>query len=144
MISTREAPPRTTSRRLCSTVEKRHVLICPSDLLPERVVYNQAALNPTWSWGFYGMSSYGGNAGRRSVSIAKLTRDGVFYVGSDDIRVGGIADGTSSTLLFGERFHSDAGFDAQSQDLWPGTSPMAKFPDSRIAAARRLPSRLAP
>jgi prepilin-type N-terminal cleavage/methylation domain-containing protein/prepilin-type processing-associated H-X9-DG protein len=103
------------------------ILICPSDLLPERVVYNQAALNPTWSWGFYGMSSYGGNAGRRSVNINKLTRDGVFYVGSDDIRLGGITDGTSSTLLFGERFHSDAGFDAQSQDLWPGTSPMAKW-----------------
>ena len=72
-----------------------------------------------------------------AVEIKSLTRrgcvarssqpDGVFYVGSDDIRVGGITDGTSSTLLFGERFHSDAGFDAQSQDLWPGTSPMAKW-----------------
>ena len=46
------------------------ILLCSSDPLQERVVemtVANAALAPTWSWGFYGMSSYGGNAGKRSV-----------------------------------------------------------------------------
>src|SRR5262249_722014 len=42
------------------------LLICPSDPLPADVVENSAARTPPWSWGFYGMSSYGGNAGTRS------------------------------------------------------------------------------
>ena len=41
-----------------------------------------------WSWGFYGMSSYGGNAGKRSVppgpppDFPGMTRDGIFFIDS--------------------------------------------------------------
>ena len=45
------------------------LLICPSDPLPEDVVENSAWRTPPWSRGFYGMSSYGGNAGTRSVPV---------------------------------------------------------------------------
>ena len=50
------------------------ILLCPSDPLPETVVELTAAVGSPplrWSWGFYGMSSYGGNAGTRSVLPAR-------------------------------------------------------------------------
>src|SRR5262249_8078983 len=43
------------------------ILLCPSDQLPERVVNLTAHNPPPWCLGFYGMSSYGGNAGTASV-----------------------------------------------------------------------------
>src|SRR5262249_42747651 len=64
------------------------ILLCPSDPLPEPVVQFTAAFAsspppaPSWSWGFYGMSSYGGNAGNRSVLSSRMTRDGIFFIDS--------------------------------------------------------------
>jgi len=45
------------------------ILLCPSDRLPEPVWELLPAIYPVppWSCGFYGMTSYGGNAGKRSV-----------------------------------------------------------------------------
>src|SRR5262245_59496374 len=42
------------------------ILLCPSDLLPETVVELTAAVKapPDWCRGFYGIISYGGNAGK--------------------------------------------------------------------------------
>src|SRR5262249_20854165 len=108
------------------------ILVCPSDPLPESVVQFTAAFgsaappSPPCSWGFYGMSSYGGNAGQRSVLSSRMTRDGIFFI---DSRVGlaDITDGTSNTLLFGERFHRDPDYDRQQPDVWPGTSPLASI-----------------
>src|SRR5262249_15784220 len=65
-------------------------LLCPSDSLPRPVVQATAAnsVTPHWSWGFYGMSSYGGSAGKRSVPMGVppafpgITRDGIFFIGS--------------------------------------------------------------
>ncbi len=43
------------------------LLLCPSDRLEDSVSeYKVIATNP-WSWGFYALSSYGGNSGKRSV-----------------------------------------------------------------------------
>src|SRR5262249_30435701 len=42
------------------------ILICPSDPLPELVVDSTAEAIPPWARGFYAMTSYGGNAGRRA------------------------------------------------------------------------------
>src|SRR5262245_26419452 len=59
------------------------ILLCPSDPLPETVVEFTKAVGsspppaPPWSFGFYGMSSYGGNAGTRSVLSSRMTRDGI-------------------------------------------------------------------
>jgi prepilin-type N-terminal cleavage/methylation domain-containing protein/prepilin-type processing-associated H-X9-DG protein len=110
------------------------VLLCPSDPLPRTVVQLTAAnsLTPPWSWGFYGMSSYGGNAGKRSVqagtppAFTGMTRDGVFFIDSC-VRLANITDGTSNTLLFGERYHRDPQYDLQYTIFWNGTSSMAEW-----------------
>jgi len=110
------------------------ILLCPSDPLPEPVVPLTAAnsLAPPWSLGFYGMSSYGGNAGKRSVQAGNpplfpgMTRDGIFYIDSR-VRLTDIKDGASNTLLFGERYHRDPQYDLQHSLFWPGSRSMAQW-----------------
>src|SRR5262245_29026277 len=108
------------------------ILICPSDALPERVVQLSSALTPTWAWGFYGMSSYGGNAGRRSVqtggppNFPLLTRDGIFTFDSNT-RLADLTDGPSNTLLIGERYHHDVEFAVRQPIVWPGSSPLTTW-----------------
>jgi prepilin-type N-terminal cleavage/methylation domain-containing protein/prepilin-type processing-associated H-X9-DG protein len=109
-----------------------NILLCPSDQMPEPVWEQLPGIYPVppWSCGFYGMSSYGGNAGTRSVltggppALPRLSKDGVVFVGS---RVGlkDIIDGSSRTLLFGERYHDDAEYDHQRPAVWPDGPPMA-------------------
>jgi len=109
------------------------ILLCPSDPLPERVVEMtaaNAALSPSWTWGFYGLSSYGGNAGNRSVppgsppDFPGLTRDGIFFLDSS-VSLSQVTDGSSKTLLFGERFHHDPEFDLLRPIVSPGLAHMA-------------------
>jgi prepilin-type processing-associated H-X9-DG protein len=105
-----------------------NLLICPSDVLPEPVweltQFYPVLPIPTWSFGFYGMTSYGGNAGTRSVPTEQLSKDGVFFVGSN-VRVADITDGTSTTLFFGERYHRDAEYERVRPAVWPAAPPMA-------------------
>jgi prepilin-type N-terminal cleavage/methylation domain-containing protein/prepilin-type processing-associated H-X9-DG protein len=85
------------------------VLVCPSDLIP---------LNPRPAGNYvFGITSYGGNGGTQSYPTASL--DGMFYaVGPASspvmtpVRIASVTDGLSNTLLFGERSHMDANFDA--------------------------------
>ncbi len=81
------------------------ILICPSDNLDQTVT--------TYTTGgvtyYFGMNSYGANGGTRSWYISSMTTDGVFYINSR-IKLMGIRDGTSNTLLFGERFHWDPAY----------------------------------
>jgi prepilin-type N-terminal cleavage/methylation domain-containing protein/prepilin-type processing-associated H-X9-DG protein len=103
------------------------ILLCPSDQLPATVQEFAAAFGtgaPHWSWGFYGMSSYGGNAGKRSVHSSRMTRDGIFFIDSR-VRFADITDGTSNTFLFGERYHHDPECDVRQPIVWPGVSPLA-------------------
>jgi prepilin-type processing-associated H-X9-DG protein len=101
------------------------ILLCPTDPLPGPVLESTAAAwprNSPWSFGFYGMSSYGGNAGKRSNPGAppfSLSRDGIFFLDSR-VCLKDITDGSSRTLLFGERFHEDAEFDRRKPELLPG------------------------
>ncbi len=87
---------------------------------------------PPWSHGFYAMSSYGGNAGKRSVqtggapAFPRLSRDGIFFIGSY-IRLADVIDGTSNTILFGERYHHDPEYDRRAPLVWPGSALMGDW-----------------
>src|SRR5262249_42624236 len=109
--------------RNATTAQVIKLLLCPSDPLPEPVAEFTFGTF-TWSFGFYGLSSYGGNAGKRSVRSSRMTRDGIFFIDSS-IRLADITDGTSNTFLFGERVHHDPEFDRRSPDVWPGIYPVA-------------------
>ncbi len=120
--------------RNATTAQVIKILLCPSDSLPARVVEITAkhSVVPPWSWGFYGISSYGGNAGKRSVppgsppAFPGITRDGIFFIDSC-VRLTDVTDGTSNTLLFGERFHRDPEFDRLQPVVLPGIAQMAEL-----------------
>jgi prepilin-type N-terminal cleavage/methylation domain-containing protein/prepilin-type processing-associated H-X9-DG protein len=107
------------------------LLICPSDPLPADVVEHSAARSPSWSWGFYGMSSYGGNAGTQSLpagdppAFPEISRDGIFWIDSC-VRLGDIQDGTINTFLFGERYHRDPEYDRREPIVFPGIAPITQ------------------
>jgi prepilin-type processing-associated H-X9-DG protein len=68
----------------------------------------------------------GNAAGKRSVNpgtspdFLGISRDGIFFLDSS-VCLKDITDGSSKTLLFGERFHQDPEFDRRNPDLRPGT-----------------------
>jgi prepilin-type N-terminal cleavage/methylation domain-containing protein/prepilin-type processing-associated H-X9-DG protein len=105
-------------------------LLCPSDALPNTVVeLTKAAWRPpAWCRGFYGLSSYGGNAGTRSIDTGPapafpgISRDGIFFLATC-VRVANITDGCSNTLLFGERYHRDPQYDVRQPEVDPGVDP---------------------
>jgi prepilin-type processing-associated H-X9-DG protein len=106
------------------------ILLCPSDPLPKRVVQTPPpSLGPVWPRGFYGMSSYGGNVGKRGFPPGPappypgMTGDGIFYIDSC-VRMADITDGSTNTFLFGERFHRDLQYDEQQPSVSPGGAPL--------------------
>jgi prepilin-type N-terminal cleavage/methylation domain-containing protein/prepilin-type processing-associated H-X9-DG protein len=78
------------------------IYICPADNLQSNVT--------TYTTGgktyYFGMNSYGANAGTRSWYIYSATFDGVFQINSSMTMLQ-IRDGTSNTFLVGERYHWD-------------------------------------
>jgi prepilin-type N-terminal cleavage/methylation domain-containing protein/prepilin-type processing-associated H-X9-DG protein len=99
--------------RNATTAQVLPVLLCPSDPLPDLVCF--VAVSPqypeyAYASGFYGLSSYGGNAGKQSWPLANVTRDGIFFQDSR-IRVADVTDGASNTFLYGERSHRDPEYD---------------------------------
>ena len=109
-----------------TTAQILPVLLCPSDSLPEPVVYFSSAgfSHYAYAKGFYGMSSYGGNAGTRSFPLSLVTRDGIF---AEDSHIGlaDVTDGASNTFLFGERSHEDPTFDRMTYTYNPAFYPLA-------------------
>jgi prepilin-type N-terminal cleavage/methylation domain-containing protein/prepilin-type processing-associated H-X9-DG protein len=102
------------------------ILLCPSDPVETVVELPAEAYRaPAWCRGFYGMTSYGGNAGTRSLDTGPppafpgISRDGIFFLESC-VRLADITDGTSNTLLFGERFHRDPEWDSRQRVVQPG------------------------
>lgn len=92
---------------------------CPSDLILE---------NPTHDgdW-YYAVTSYAGNGGSQSYDPSRATLDGLFHTtgpgglpGTDQhpVALRGVTDGTSHTLLFGERRHDDDRFDTFAAVNW--------------------------
>jgi prepilin-type processing-associated H-X9-DG protein len=95
------------------------ILRCPSDSLPETVVELTAAVKapPAWCRGFYGIISYGGNAGKCS-NPPPASQDGIFFI-DRCVRIEDIKDGASNTLLFGERYHFDPEWDVRQPVVSP-------------------------
>lgn len=90
------------------------LFVCPTDSLE---------VNPVNTGGgsAASLTSYVGNGGRRSMFPEAATTDGVFFMtgalaqprpGAKPINLLAIKDGTSNTLLLGERYHSDGNFNS--------------------------------
>lgn len=101
-------------------------LACPSDPIPNNPVQNKSSGN------WYGLTSYGGNGGTRSFypNSPDLKADGIFFeVGPNSrpaknqkpVRMSMITDGSSHTLLFGERNHRDLNYDSFALQGWEQT-----------------------
>jgi prepilin-type N-terminal cleavage/methylation domain-containing protein/prepilin-type processing-associated H-X9-DG protein len=105
------------------------LLLCPADFVPNPVMpCPPPVFVPQWAWGLYALSSYGGNAGRRGFPPGTeppypgMTADGIFYIDSR-VCVTDITDGSSTTFLFGERYHWDPQYGVQQPKVRPGGAP---------------------
>jgi type II secretory pathway pseudopilin PulG len=95
------------------------VLLCPSDLIET---------NPVDVGGrYFGITSYAGNGGSRSFDPDRATVDGIFHTtgpasepqpNQQPVTSGQIRDGTSHTVLFGERSHQDANYESFAGMHW--------------------------
>ncbi|MGL4549772.1 MAG: DUF1559 domain-containing protein, partial [Gemmataceae bacterium] len=115
--------------------------ICPSDRLPSKVV--QLNYNVTgYSTGFFGVTSYLGNAGSYSTYFrdAGIAADGILFMtggvswpvsGQKPVTITGILDGTSNTFLIGERHHNDPLF---NQRMAPPASTFSRYKIEEWAA----------
>jgi prepilin-type processing-associated H-X9-DG protein len=99
------------------------VLVCPSDVIEE----NPVERGGRWQ----ALTSYGGNGGRRSYYTDLATADGVFHTTGpaalpdprqQPVKLSEILDGTTSTLLFGERSHRDLNFETFAQAGWASSA----------------------
>lgn len=84
------------------------ILFCPSDVVSNKIITTFPNFNP--SGDRFALTSYGGCAGTQSYNSTAATNDGMFYLNSDT-GMHSALDGTSSTILFGERFHYDFKYD---------------------------------
>ena len=73
--------------------------ICPSDYVPELTIQ--------YGTYYFGVNSYFGNAGTKAWPVSSASLNGVLYYNSS-VRFRDITDGTSNTLLAGERYSRDA------------------------------------
>jgi prepilin-type N-terminal cleavage/methylation domain-containing protein/prepilin-type processing-associated H-X9-DG protein len=108
------------------TAQVLQVLLCPSDPLPDSIFHfeNPSLPQYAWAYGYYGMTSYGGNAGIRSWQ--NPTTDGIFFQDSG-IRLADVIDGPSNTFLFGERYHRDPDFDRITYASYPSWYPLEAY-----------------
>ncbi len=86
------------------------VFLCPTDNLPPGGISTYTTGGVTY---YFGMNSYGANGGTMSWYYTSMTTDGMFYLNSR-VRIADVLDGTSSTLLLGERYHLDPAYSGMS------------------------------
>jgi prepilin-type N-terminal cleavage/methylation domain-containing protein/prepilin-type processing-associated H-X9-DG protein len=84
------------------------IFICPSDNYLDGYISTYKSGSNTY---YFGMNSYGANGGTRSWYVSNMHNDGVFWINSQ-VRLTDIQDGTSNTMMFGERFHWDPSYQA--------------------------------
>ncbi|MBX3420356.1 MAG: DUF1559 domain-containing protein [Pirellulaceae bacterium] len=125
-IEAGSSPAQRTTKAITASVIP--TLLCPTDPLPSNV----AQLDYTgtgYCLGHFGMSSYVGCAGTYSTYFGDTVMDcnGVFFMTGPNSKpfanqtlltrdakaskISDITDGTSSTIMFGERYHKDDNFD---------------------------------
>jgi prepilin-type N-terminal cleavage/methylation domain-containing protein/prepilin-type processing-associated H-X9-DG protein len=101
------------------TATKLPWFLCPSDRVEKNPVVDAGRT--------YALTSYGGNGGSRSYPPAAATTDGMFHttgpasepkLGQRAVRPRDVTDGTSHTLLFGERNHDDRNFETFVPSGW--------------------------
>jgi prepilin-type N-terminal cleavage/methylation domain-containing protein/prepilin-type processing-associated H-X9-DG protein len=85
--------------------------ICPSDYVPKSVIQYDVY--------YFGVNSYFGNAGTKAWPVANASLNGVLYYNSA-VRIGDITDGTSNTLLAGERYNQDPNVADANLSDWRG------------------------
>jgi prepilin-type processing-associated H-X9-DG protein len=85
--------------------------ICPSDYVPKQVIQ--------YSTYYFGVNSYMGNAGSVAYPWQSASLNGVLYYNSS-IRIQQIKDGTSNTLLVGERYNQDPDMTDTNLSDWRG------------------------
>src|SRR6056297_612913 len=108
--------------------------LCPSDFAQESV-FELNYRRTGYATGFFSLSSYLANGGTHSTYFrdTDMQDDGMFYMTGEDsqpesyqrflkddaaaARFADCVDGTSQTLLFGERFHFDRFFDARLHNV---------------------------
>jgi prepilin-type N-terminal cleavage/methylation domain-containing protein/prepilin-type processing-associated H-X9-DG protein len=123
-------------------------LICPSDLIEENPVETQ--------WGYFGLTSYGGNGGTQSYYPDFATVDGIFHLTGPEslpnkdqqpVKIAAVKDGTSFTLFFGERSHFDPLFDQLNVKqvpplaqvgIWAAIGGKRRIADVTLSAFERI------
>ncbi len=83
-------------------------LTCPSDAMPNPAV-DDVQDAPVFVWA---LTTYCGSAGTISYPNGSQSKDGLFWTNHKGIRIEEISDGSSNTLLFGERYHGDPIYDS--------------------------------
>jgi prepilin-type N-terminal cleavage/methylation domain-containing protein/prepilin-type processing-associated H-X9-DG protein len=74
------------------------VYLCPADYVPQKTIQ--------YTTYYFGVNSYFGNAGSKAWPLSAASFDGVLYYNSR-VRIMDVTDGTSNTLLAGERYSKD-------------------------------------
>jgi prepilin-type N-terminal cleavage/methylation domain-containing protein/prepilin-type processing-associated H-X9-DG protein len=90
------------------------IYVCPSDYVPAKVIQYMIY--------YFGINSYFANAGTKAWPVAAASLNGVLYYNSSTT-FARITDGTSNTLLAGERYSRDLAFpDLPNRRGWAWTN----------------------
>jgi prepilin-type N-terminal cleavage/methylation domain-containing protein/prepilin-type processing-associated H-X9-DG protein len=89
------------------------IFICPSDIVEAQLTYTSGGTTY-----YFGSNSYGGNGGTYDYYPldAGFKTDGVLFYNSK-VKMAGILDGTSNTVLAGERNHWDPNWNGQASSI---------------------------
>ncbi len=114
-----------------------NTFLCPDDLLEQNPILS--------SQGWYqALTSYGGNGGLRSYFLPSATVDGIFFttgpasepkVNQQQVRISEVIDGTSMTLLLGERSHTDPNFESFGTAGW--CDPLSQWGWWAVSSGRK-------
>lgn len=119
------------------------MLVCPSAGLNENPI--------SFGSNSLGITTYGGNAGFKAFPESRATHDGIFDY-TRTTRILAVRDGTTNTLLFGERLIGDGNLDSYQTAPWetPPNPPLeastaytgwARSPGPNAAAGLLLATR---